>query len=85
MINKCALRHLTFIGPKSTGIDKALNAGKNLAVLCVKFYGLADALRESEDDNDIAQTLREAHQFHKKIGCCHNAGHLRVNGVKSSK
>ena len=58
---------------------------RNLVSPCIKFHLLTDVLRDPEDNNDIMQMLREAHQLHKKIGCLHAAGHLRMKGIKAKQ
>ena len=67
---------------KSTDVANTLNVGRNLVVRCVKLNGLEDFLMEPEDDNQIIQILREAHQFHKNFGYYNVVGRPQTKGMK---
>ena len=82
IFNNSAPRNLLLIVSKSADIVKRLNAGRNLVACYVKRYGFTDALRETEDDNEIMQMFHEAHQFHKNFGYYCDADHLRTKGMK---
>ena len=59
MTNKDILKHLTSIGLKNADITKKINMCRILVSQCIKLFGLTDVLKESEDDNEITQTLSE--------------------------
>ena len=61
IIKKEILNHLTSIGLKNTEISNVFNVGRILVALCVNFHGLANVLRELEDDNETKQMLCEVH------------------------
>ena len=51
----------------------------------IKLHQFFNVLRETEDDNEIIQMLRELQQFYHNMGILCDVGHLRAKGVKSKQ
>ena len=56
--------------------------GKILVARCVEFHGLANVLKEPEDDVEITQILRKVCELHLNMGYRCAVDQLRTKGVK---
>ena len=82
MIKKDTLKCLTSIGQKNTDLPKLFNFSRILVARRIKFHGLTNVLRETEDDNDIIQMLCEVHQFRQNDGQRCAVGNVLTKHVK---
>ena len=85
MIRKDMLQHSLSLRIPNTEIDKSFNVGRTLAAHWIKFYQLSNVLRETEDDNEMIQILRETHQFHPNVGSHDAVGISEQRVLKQSK